>query len=111
MKLLAMHAYFTFFLNHETGHIEVDAAHLTFFERDRDRCLCLPGSGYVGKWFVCLCVCVCVCVYMCEAEDHRYTAAGNVHSLTLCSFILVIIIPPSNQKGPDSIMILPKGIR
>uniref|UniRef100_A0A3B4WEV8 ELKS/RAB6-interacting/CAST family member 2 n=1 Tax=Seriola lalandi dorsalis TaxID=1841481 RepID=A0A3B4WEV8_SERLL len=44
------------------------------------------------------------------ADLERYTAAENVHSLTLCSFILVIIIPPSNQKGPDSIMSLPKAL-
>lgn len=99
MKLLVLHSYLTFFKSWNRN-VKVDAAHTPFLT-ETDVYFCSDQIIWVSG----LCVCVC------ESENHRYTAAGNVHSLTLYSFILVIIIPPSNQKRPDSIMILPKGLR
>lgn len=41
--------------------------------------------------------------------SHFYEAGGC--RCTLCQFIQMIIIPPSNHKDPDSIITLPQGIR
>lgn len=47
--------------------------------------------------------------YFFSPPSHFCEAGGC--RCTLCQFIQVIIIPPSNHKDPDSIITLPQGIR